>query len=180
MAVNVDQVAFGLAEELLGCFCEALAASVGGAACRCSILPGAQVAADLCCDCGDGNGQAWVRVAEMWPTTAAWPQRVAQVERCPLNLWAVELEVGAYRCAAKVDNRGRFPSADRMTRDAEVILDDAAAMRRAVTCCFRDSEEGRRSARKLLVGAWRPLGPDGGCVGGQMSVTVSAYDCCPE
>ncbi|MEU4406186.1 hypothetical protein AB0F88_16820 [Streptosporangium sp. NPDC023963] len=179
MAVNLDQVAFDLAAELLGCFCAALEESTAGAACRCSLLAGANVAADLCCDCGDGNGQAWVRVAEIWPTTATWPQRLAQMEKCPLNLWAVELEMGAYRCAAKIDNRGRFPSAARLTRDAEVVMDDAAAMRRAANCCFRTSEAARQSARRFIVGGWRPLGPEGGCVGGQMSVTVSAYDCCP-
>jgi hypothetical protein len=91
-------------------------------------------------------------------------------------MWAVELEMGAYRCAATIDNRGNPPSCERIVRDAEVILDDAAAMRRAANCCFRAGEAGRQ----LTVGAWQPYGPDGGCAGGTMSVTVRAADCCPD
>ncbi|MFC7721151.1 hypothetical protein [Nonomuraea recticatena] len=175
--MTIDRTAYGLAEELLACFCAALEETTAGAPCRCSLLPGAQVAADLCCDCGNGNGQAWVRVDSMWPTTARWPQRLGEPEKCPINLWAVQLELGAFRCAAKVDNRGRPPSAARLTRDAEIVLDDAAAMRRAISCCFRTADEPKR---RLVVGEWRPLGPDGGCVGGFMQVTVKADDCCPE
>ncbi|MFI6290013.1 hypothetical protein ACIBEJ_00420 [Nonomuraea sp. NPDC050790] len=176
MAVNIDKVAFDLAHELLACFCEALNGTVAGAPCRCSLLPGANVAADLCCDCGRGNGQAWVRVDGMWPTTSRWPQRLLEAEACPLGMWAVQLELGAYRCAAKVDGRGRPPSAERLTRDTEIVLDDAAAMRLAASCCFRPAGG---PTRRMIVGEWRPLGPEGGCVGGYLQVTVKADDCCP-
>lgn len=174
MAVNIDRVAMGLAEELLACLCTALAETTGGAPCFCCASAGERPPAmDYCCDCGQGHGQAWVRVVRIFPAAARFPQLSTDVEQCRLGSWGVELEVGAYRCAAVPDNRGNPPSCARVTRDAEVIVDDAAAMRRAITCCFASSD------RDQVVGEWRPIGPSGGCVGGSMTVQVRASDCCP-
>lgn len=175
MAVNLDVTAYHLAVELLECLCAQLELTVGGPVCRCCLAAGAGVPADFCCDCGGGHGQAWVRVARIYPTTARFPNAQVEPDKCALGMWAVELELGAYRCAATVDGRGNPPSCERVTRDAEVILDDAAAMRRAANCCFRAGEVGRQ----LMVGQWQPYGPDGGCIGGSMVVTVRSADCCP-
>ncbi|MFF3665470.1 hypothetical protein [Microtetraspora malaysiensis] len=173
----LDVVAFPLAQDLLGCLCGALEESLGGPPCRCCVYPGAQVPADSCCDCGAGQGQAWVRVAKIFPAAARFPEQSFAVESCASRSWGVELEVGVYRCVATVDDEGNPPSCEQVEHDAAVILDDAAAMRRAVACCFADGEHGNRD---LVVGEWTPIGPSGGCGGGSMTVTIQAYDCaCP-
>lgn len=174
MAVNVDKIALTLANSLLECLCEALEGSTGGRPCQCCLSVGPPPA-DYCCECPSGaSGQAWVRVLSIFPSST-FPARTTALPKCGAALmYAVELEVGTYRCVATIDDDGTPPTCEQTTRDVEVQLDDAAAMR-AAACCFRDQDGGRT----LVVGEWRAIPPSGGCAGGSMSVTVAAYDCCP-
>lgn len=172
MAVAIDRFAVAMAEDLLACLCEQLAATVGGEVCRCCLSPG-PAPADFCCDCGQGHGQAWVRVVRIFPASTNFPAQAASIQQCALNSVGVELEMGAWRCAHLPDDQGNPPTCAQVTTDTEVLLDDAAAMRAAVRCCFAPG-------RDYVPGEWTPRGPSGGCMGGAMTVTVQAYDCCPE
>lgn len=168
-----DTTGLPLAEDLLSCLCAELADTIGGPPCVCCLSPGPEPME--CCQCPAGEGNAWVRVVRIFPTTAKFPTPSTDPSpgRCVTGLYAVELELGVYRCVSTLDDDGRAPSCAERTSDAEKILDDAAAMRRAVSCCFAVR------GRQMIVGEWRSRGPDGGCAGGAMTVIVEADDCCP-
>lgn len=175
-----DDRVSGLVSRLLGCLCAQLADTVAGPPVMCCVRPGLAAPADLCCQAEvDGEtreGQAWVRVARIYPTTGRFPQQAVDRQICATGGWAAELEMGAWRCAATVDDDGSPPACGDVTRDALVALSDAAAMRRAARCCFPD-EKGDPPA---VVGEWVPLGPNGGCTGGTLTLTAQFYDCaCP-
>lgn len=174
MAVNLDTMTLPLAESLLACLCEALEGTIAGAPCHCCLAVGPPPA-DYCCECAGGSsGQAWVRVVEIYPTSK-FPVRTLELAKCgQTEAYAVELELGTYRCVSTLDDDGTPPTCAQTTRDVEVQLDDAAAMRHAV-CCFQAQEGGR----VLVRGSWQPIAPAGGCAGGIMRVTVAVYDCCP-
>ncbi|MFB9476984.1 hypothetical protein ACFFR3_46470 [Nonomuraea salmonea] len=173
----MDVVAYPLAAKLLECLCAELEASLAGPVCRCCVVPGAGYPPmDGCmCECGGGQGQAWTRVSRMFPTSQRFPAPLQEAPpTCFLpGSWAVELEAGVYRCAATMAEDGTPPSCEEVDRDARVVLDDAAAIRRAVMCCFA------AQSRVVVPGQWQAIGPSGGCQGGVMTLLVQAYDCCP-
>ncbi|MBP2703524.1 hypothetical protein JOL79_06890 [Microbispora sp. RL4-1S] len=171
-----DVTALPLAEALLACLCAELDDTVAGPVCVCCLAPGPEPAD--CCTCPGGEGRAWVRVTRIFPTSARFPLPAVDPGRCATDgSYAVELELGVYRCVATIDDDGTPPSCDQRTADAVKLLDDAAAMRRAVSCCFPRTELGR--GRAVVVGEWRPIAPEGGCAGGALLVTVESGDCCP-
>lgn len=174
MAVNLDTIALGPALELLDCLCEQLALTTGGPVCRCCLSLGP--APVDCCDCdGAGtNGEAFVRVARIYPSMGRFPQQSVEHHRCRNTGLAVELELGVYRCSRQVTEDGSAASCADTIRDVEVALDDAAAMRRAL-CCFDGPDRG-----PLVIGQWLPYGPEGGCMGGSMSITLQVYDAFPD
>jgi len=124
---------------------------------------------DECCE-----GVGWVRVVSIYPS-AVFPQPDLESIRCWPLQWAAILEMGVARCAPTPD-ADEIPSTDDWNTLAEAVLDDAAAMRRAL-CCFADLE----ADRMYLAGLWQPLPVDGGCLGGSMQVTVAIDACdCPD
>ena len=77
------------------------------------------------------------------------------------------------RCTPVVDDRGRAPSADALTGSAGQVLEDMAAVAGAVVCC-----SGLNGAGGML---WTPLGPEGGCAGGEWTFDVVLRGCgCDE
>jgi hypothetical protein len=127
---------------------------------------------DECCE-----GLAWVRPATFIPSSGAFPVQDPQPLKGGVRAWAVTLELGAIRCAP-VGDENNLPTAadwDAVTQD---VMDDAAAMRRAL-CCFIDADP-RRNGR-VLAGAWQPIDIQGGCVGGIMPITIQGPACdCSE
>ncbi|REF00618.1 hypothetical protein [Thermomonospora umbrina] len=118
----------------------------------------------------------WVRLQRIYPTTSPWPQEATTPLPCSAGgAWAAELVMGVYRCVAAVDDNGDPATCEQVFNDAEKLLSDAAAMRQAALCCFPATEEGP----DVLAGEYRPIGPNGGCGGGQMLVTVRFTECCP-
>jgi hypothetical protein len=118
---------------------------------------------DICCE-----GFAWVRVTRVYPSVD-FPTQLVSPSFCNTTSYAVELQMGVMRCMP-------------FEKDCEVWTavalradEDAAAMRRAL-CCFLPMV----ATDNLLPGEWVPVGADGGCIGGTMSVTVQV-DCqeCP-
>lgn len=172
-----DLVAFPMAQALLACFEEEISkvldppASVG-------LRPGQQVDAllsvneDECC-----SGLAWVRINRIFPssdeifplqdqTASAW---------CNPRSWAIELEMGSVRCAPTPDAYS-IPTNAEWNALVEKHMQDGAAMRRAVICCFGELDI------TYLIGDWNPLPVSGRCSGGTLNVTVAAeyMDCCAE
>lgn len=156
-----------LVDDLLACAVAALSADPVG---RAQISPGATVAWDDCCE-----GQLWVRVVSIHPTGAPYPGQDTR-QNCGVLLWAANLAVGVLRCAAVVNDQGQAPSPATLTAEAHRMLADEAALSEAVRCCFAPNHE----YLKTTLGAWTPLGPDGGCVGGEWALTISVDVCqCP-
>lgn len=141
--------------------------------CRSFVAPGGPPAWDVCCECdATHEGQAWVQIGDVAPTdNFPTPQTGAMI--CPPAEWAVSLTVAILRCAHSVNDSGEPPSAAQMTGDAEKVQRDRAIIDEAIRCCFlADAEGGTYS-----IGAWTPLGPIGGCVGGQQTLTIAAATC---
>lgn len=175
-----DPIALPHAEALLECFRTTIADTINppGEVC----LRGGDIVNILVsvskdeCKCG----LAWVRVANVYPSTSdqfpapdqgaitSWPGR-----------WAVALEMGVARCAP-VGTAQVLPTCEAWTNSAQETLADAAAMRRAVACCYRTNPDTEDTL--IALGLWEPLPIEGGCTGGTMTIVVGAddRDCCSE
>jgi len=166
-----DAVAWPLAVRLRACVETGLAGALAGPPGTCCVVPGRDVALDDCC-----AGQAWVRILRVYGSSMeSFPDAARQphdTDRCTGGRWAVEFGAGVVRCVPGLDGRGQPPTGAELEASAGQVADDASRIRRAVLCCFADgSDEG------LWVGDWLPVGPEGGCVGGELSVVVGVDGC---
>ena len=162
-------------EELLSCL-ESKLSEYQAEACRTFIAPGSTPAWDVCCECEqDAEGMAWVQLNSVFPTDD-FPDIQTDAMRCPPSGYGAEVAVSILRCASVMDDHGRPPSSDRLTAEARKLARDRSIMLEAVRCCYlQDADPG-----SYVIGSWVPLGPDGGCVGGQFSLTIAVDACrCP-
>lgn len=122
-----------------------------------------------CCE-----GLAWVRLAGVGPAAGPSLAANATVNNC-FESWGIQIELGAVRCWPRA---GDFATPEDWAQNAELVALDAAALRRAVTCCFIPGN----TDHQVVMGQWSPLGITGQCVGGRLPVTVSSYagDCCDD
>lgn len=122
------------------------------------LAPGAEVAWDNCCE---GGGQLYVRVLQQYPSGRPFPSQDLTASSCAPAMRAALCAVGVIRCAHTLDSDGRPPTAEEMTGDAEETLRDAEVLWKALVC------DVKPVVLSLVMGAWTPLGPQGGCVGGE-------------
>jgi hypothetical protein len=135
------------------CVCEQLTAVGAGPACWCGIYPGAQVSWDYCSDCNSGVcGMGYVRLAGAFPSDSFPLPAIDTTCRKPLA-WGVE--VGALRCFPQPES-GELLDPVSMGEVAMNQAMDAEALYRALKCCEFE----------MAIEIYRPVGPDGGCVGG--------------
>lgn len=133
---------------------------------RVAVYPGNEVAWDDCCD-----GQVWSRLVSLAPTGSTTTQQA----RCGVVLWLVTLAVGSLRCAAVVDEQGHAPLPTALSADSEQMALDCSALMVALECCLAPQ------VASLRMLGWAPLGPQGGCVGGEWTFTVLMDNCqCEE
>lgn len=119
---------------------------------RSQIVPGEQSAWDDCCE---GRGQLSVRLAGFTPYS----------ERGCGPLYTVaRIGVESVRCVSTINDQGQAPSVSQVTADADRMLADMEALRTALLCCT--SVEG------VELETWEPVGPSGGCAGGEWIVRV--------
>lgn len=169
-----DPLVMPLAQELLDCLEQEINKVINPPT-YVQLRPGTVVdhlislAEDECCD-----GLAWVRPGQFYPSSDFPSQDQEPLPKGTVG-WAIQLEMGAVRCAPTPD-ADAIPTGDQWSDVTQAVMDDAAAMRRAV-CCFISAEAGRN--RKVLPGIWEPLSVQGGCVGGILPVTIlgPACDC---
>jgi hypothetical protein len=178
MAIS-DPVVMPLARELLDCYAVELA-KVEPAVQHVALRPGTVVdfllsrTRDECCE-----GLGWVRPAGFYPSSGTFPSQDETPVGDPpgTRAWAITLELGAARCAPVKDGNS-IPSNDEWDRVTQEVMDDAAAIRRAI-CCFIDAQPGRK--KRVLPGLWQPLAVQGGCVGGILPITILGPACdCPD
>lgn len=172
MAIS-DPVVMPLAIEMLECLDQEIA-KVSSPPLHVHLRPGTEIAAyisenrDECCE-----GLAWVRVAGFFPSSSTFPLQDDVALPKGTSSWAITLEIGAMRCAPTPD-ANVIPSAEDWLEITQQVMDDAAALRRAI-CCFIAGAPGR--AKVSVPGAWQPLSVEGGCVGGLMTITVRGPAC---
>lgn len=145
--------------HMLDCLCAAIAkieAEGGPAVCMCTILPGEAVPMDYCGN-GDCGGMAWVRLQSLTQDESASFTPAS----CFLPLVAT-IEVGVLR-SVEFDGQ-TLPSGEDQLRMALRQLDDMEAVQKALECCTAD--------HKFRVGAYNPVGPQGGCFGGTWTVSM--------
>lgn len=149
-------------DALMACVCELLATTGAGPACWCGFFPGAEVSWDYCGQCEGGTcGMAYIRIVEAYQS-AAFPDPDDTVTRCQSPL-AVQLAVGALRCMP-VEDDGSLPDPDAVMEASIGVIADMTAMWEAISCC---------DIGEYAVGNYTPLGPQGGCVGGEWLMWVS-------
>jgi hypothetical protein len=164
------------ANALLTCLCNALSANASQdypAPEICCLRVGEGVALDItnelvdeCC-----QGLAYVRIDNFYPTGSAdapfpSPSSDFALDRCSPYAWGLQMEMGVYRC---VSNQ---PTCDEWTIAAQRQMLDAKSMRQALCCFMRNLDPGTVS-----MTPWQSKGPEGGCVGGTMTITVMVTNC---
>lgn len=125
------------------------------------------------------GGLAWVRLVSFYPTTGDRQLSPASsLDNC-FHMWAVSLQLGALRCWP---HAGKYATCDNWATNAFLVDEDAAALRRAVKCCFTPTHQTEADGIGAIMGAWAAAGVDGQCVGGVLPVTVGPIpggaDCC--
>lgn len=173
MPVSFDP--FSIAADLADCVCAALkdtAREETAWAGDCCVHPGSQVAWDSCCE---GGGQAWVALQSGFPTTTFPILDTATSETtCTTGIVSLGLvfEIGVLRCVNSEVNCDQFEA------DAAAILDDLKAVLNGLNCCFTAATDD--CDRGWRLNSFEMVGPEGGCAGVKISITVNtSYPCCP-
>lgn len=140
--------------------------------CAVMVLSGAAAVVDRGLDeTSDCCGQLWVRLVDLYPSSA-FPEPDAGPHREDLS-WAVVVELGLVRPAPvvrDVDNVAVVPTAAEEQDAAAVALVDAAILREAVLNRYRVAIDDEDVA--VVLGGFTPFGPDGGVVGGVLTATI--------
>ena len=175
MSNTTPDLLFARLTTLADCL-DATLAHYDAPTCRTFIAPSGPPAWDVCCECHEGEGQAWLQVQRVFATDD-FPTEQTGAVRCRPAEFAASVRIGILRCGATIDDQAEVPSAERLTADAFKVQRDRVAMYDALTCCFMDDAE----PGTFVIGAWTPLGPSGGCVGGSIEFTMQFANCrCPE
>lgn len=145
---------------LAACICQNVEGADGF--CFCGVMPG-----DSWYDMttpGEDTGQAWVRLANMYPATN-FGEPDTSLSNCTKGT-GIELEIGVIRCFEIPDN-GENPSQELLLELLDKQVIDAGALRTAVECCehFED----------YSLGVWSPIGPLGGIYGGVWTLTAQVF-----
>lgn len=156
------------AQEMLDCICTALEQeSECGCPCRVCVVAGTP-AWDDCCE-----GQLTANIDNIF-FHDNFPQRTSQAQVCASFL-AGEIVITLLRCAPTVKDDGSAPSCPELSESARKILQDMYISLKALVCCLSEA----RRHRKYVITDARTVGPEGGCVGFTIRVTVEMHDPMP-
>lgn len=145
---------------LQACWCNLLATSLGGAPAACCVTAGRPIIPDCC------GGFAWVRLLGAYPSVS-FPAAATQPQRCFIDTWALQVEIGITRCAPQpCDVMGNVCCTNE-EEAAAILMDDFNRMRQLFTCgCLGLSSDS------VIPGQWKPYGPEGECLGATMTATI--------
>lgn len=167
MAVCCDKEYLGpLLNDLLTAV-ESTLFECGRPVCRAFIDTSGAPPWDFCCDCGDGVGQLWVSVYEInhLNTTNAGTMRC-------ISQFEAQVTIGLLRCAWTQDDQGNAPAADDISLQSLDLLKDRVAINQAIICAWGQDVD----PDIWELGSWASLGPEGGCVGGQVNLKIRFSD----
>jgi hypothetical protein len=145
--------------SMLGCADSALDPAPG----RALVVPGLLPAWDSCCD-----GQVWVRLMSLTADLAG-----GQPSQRPPLMWRATIGCGVLRCAAVVDDQGHAPPAEVLTAEALALSADRAALEAAIQC----EMPGVSNVMRIELIRWDPVGPEGGCAGGEWQFQTLVDNC---
>lgn len=123
------------------------------------VNPGRQVPWDECC-----VGQLAGRVLTITPFTGP---RGSTSLGCGVVEYVVTLGISIIRCVATVDDSGQAPTPAEMDADGLQMTRDLANIMRVIQC----------HPATRTMGAWNPLGNQGGCGGGEWTFQVRIPVC---
>lgn len=155
-------------EALLGC-AQSSFADCGVPVCRAFLSTAVQPPWDVCCECNSGVGQLWVSVDTVTPLLT--PTQGAGPVKCA-SWFEANVYVGILRCALTVGDNGEIPDPDALSQEALEVLQDRLIIQNAVRCCYGAAND----PDDWTLGAWTSLGPQGGCVGGRLNLTLRFVD----
>lgn len=161
MPTTAADIALAVADALVTCVCAELE-DRGDPPCFCGLVNGGQALPDSCGCSGGGCGRAWVRVADMFPSTRFPIQD--QAAACDVSIGAV-FEVGILRCVPTLGAAGSMPTALDLANATVQQLSDASALLTAIRCCTAVTD------RQHVLGHYTPRDA-GDCGGGVWTVTV--------
>lgn len=176
---SFDDRAYIIGNALIDCVCSKLALSEAGCPARRCIMPGLEADWLNCCDPG---GQLTANVISITPSVN-FPVTEPGPANCLTPYEVITYELQVIRCAPVVGNTSG-PSCEVLTAKARDVLSDMAAMRAGVRCCLQDEESILEVASipyfRWAFGEHITLGPEGGCVGSSLQVSVGipiCYEC---
>jgi hypothetical protein len=161
--------------EILVCACEVLdqglcdeEGSRCGCPCRAFVTAGKPVW-DLEACCSDGQLAVWVE--DIYPF-GNFPNRASDINLCS-NPLAANVKVQLLRCwPAVVRDDGSAPTGPEIQAASNDIYRDLYLLTWGLVCCLK--QHARQ--RKFVLNGSNIVGPDGGCVGAEISFTVELID----
>lgn len=171
--ITTDDPFFTTAAELLACL-QTQAEDSPGVPANFQFLPGSVATPDissyrdLCCE-----GTAYVRMAAQYPSGQNFPSPDVSASNCSPFSWAVIYELGIMRCSPVGDTQF-IPTAAQWRETFVQEAIDAASLRNAI-CCWINAHA--TPGQGVQIGQWTPVGPEGGCVIGTLSVTIEFIGC---
>jgi hypothetical protein len=149
--------------ELSDCLCVSLETVGAGPTCFCGVVGGESPAWDYCGECqGDKCGMGYITVQSVFPSSQ-FPE-ADPLTQCAAP-FAAAITIGALRCYPSMSENGDLPTEDEMLEAFLATNADMGAMLEAIQCCS--------ALEEYALGAWSPLGPTGGCAGGEWTLTVA-------
>jgi len=161
---------------LLDCACAKLQLTEAGCPARRCLVPGIEPEAANCCE---GEGQLTVNVARSYPSRKFPVPDLGVPVNCDVPWDVVTFNVVVFRCMPTGD-RHHPPTCDQLDDTAFTVMSDMAAVRAGVACCLRDID----TVSPILgdgytwgLGDHASVGPEGGCVGTNLTVLVGIPTC---
>lgn len=177
--MTYDPLPYKLANSLLTCFCNALAAIEAQDATLpkpgvCCLRPGVEVPFDVADDgtdmCCFDDGEAYVKIITSYPSSQfPEPDVPTGKQPCQMQRLAVVFELGTIRCI------GVEPDCSTRAYKVRQMMADGDAAYNAVCCWGKAIQDPSLGGRGTMwsPGAWELAGPDGLCVSGTMQVVAS-------
>lgn len=158
-----------LLTEVLACACETLNAGESDCECPCRlfVVAGPPVW-DLEACCSDGQLSANI---ERIYTFGNFPVQATGVNLCQAPL-AVDIAVTLLRCFPTIKDDGSSPSSTEIESASQAVYRDMYLLVNGLLCCLQ--RQGRR--RKFIFRGARVVGPQGGCIGTELTFTIEISD----